>query len=260
MLRCSLLILVGLLATAPPLAAKIRTTKQSASSSWSPLTPLVIGSGFEFQTDSEQSQYDFPILVQYNVTEALRLTVEPNFVHIGAKTDGVDSVTGFGDLETSVEFEFLSERRLRPAVSAEALIKWPTATDSDIGSPGRDTSFGLILSKDLEVVDLDSNLLYTFVGDPDEGNTFEISLAGEVHLGELFDLEAEVLTSVGTGSIRGRPGTIGGLGSGSSGTEGTLGLAWHANEHLKLEVGGVLSSDGSWQLVSAWEWSFSGED
>jgi hypothetical protein len=191
------------------------------------------------------------------------MTVEPDVVYIKSKSEDVGSVSGLGDLETAVEYEFLGERRYRPALTAEGLIKWPTATNPDIGAPGTDFSFGLIASKDLVFMDLDLNALYTFVGDPEQKDTLEFSLAGEYHLNRHIDLEAEVLTAIGTAGIRGRPGTIAGFGGSRGGgdtTEGTLGCAWHVNHHLKLEQGVVLGSDHSWQIVFAWEWSFAGKD
>jgi hypothetical protein len=120
----------------------------------------------------------------------------------------------------------------------------------------------LVASKDLVAVDLDVELLYTFVGDRASNDVFEISLAAEWHLNYLFDLEAEVVHSFG--------GTISDTGTGlASGgvirranadvTEGTVGLAWHVSKRLKLEHGAVFSSDGSWRLVLAWEFSFGGD-
>lgn len=169
-----------------------------------------------------------------------------------------------GDLETSVEYEFLRERRYRPALNAEGAIKWPTATDPDLDTPGRDYSFGLIASKDFVYFDADLNVLYTFVGDAAEPDNLQVALAAEWHLNHRFDLIAEVVTTLGSGGIRGQPGTIAGLGSARGGSggrnesEGTLGFAWHANRQLKFEQGVTYRSDDSWQFVAAWEWSFGG--
>ena len=55
------------------------------------------------------------------------------------------TIGGPGDLETSLEYEFIHERRYRPAVSATSIIRWPTASDPDLGTPGRDYSLGLII-------------------------------------------------------------------------------------------------------------------
>jgi hypothetical protein len=260
--------LLGLLAVAvtlflaSPVGARILTTRPSVSSTWAPWSAIVVGSGLEFQTDSKQSEYDFPLLLEYNFTERLKLGLEPNFVYLAAKSRDERTVGGLGDLETSVEYEFLRERRYRPALSAQGLIRWPTAIDPDLGTPGHDYSFGLIASKDLVYFDVDLNLLYTFVSDAAQQDNLEIALAAEWHLNHRFDVVAEVVTTIGGSGVLGPFGTPTGPGILTEGngaqnaTEGTLGLAWHANKYLKFEQGVTRASDHSWQFVVAWEWSF----
>jgi hypothetical protein len=244
-------------------SAKILHTRQEPSANWDPWLPLTIGSGIEFETNKEDTQYDFPMLLEYNFTQTLKLTVEPTVEHISSKVKGGRTVTGLGDMETSLEYEFVRERRYRPALTVEGLINWPTATDRDIGSPRRDYSLGLVVSKDLVFVDVDLSALYTFVEDSKKQETFEISIAGEWHLNHLFDVEGELIHSFGTGGIRGSPGSISAIGEpgGARGdlTEGALGVAWHINKRFKLEHGAILRSDGTWQIVFAWEWRFSGD-
>ncbi len=257
-----LIVAAALLASSSPVAARILKTKPSPSSTWNPLFPLTIGSAFEFETNKDQSQYDFPFLLEYNFTQTLKLTVEPLVSHIAAKAKDVRTVTGLNDLETSLEYEFLRERRFRPALTAEGGIRWPTHTDPDLGQRGRDYTFGIIASKDLVFLDLDLTALYTFVGDPQESDTLEVALAALVPLNHKFDIEAEVVHSFGAGGIRGQPGTLSGAGGGATGadlTEGTIGLAWHVSKRLKVETGGIIRSDHTWQIVFAWEFSFSGE-
>ena len=261
-IRWGPLLAIGVLSFAQPAQGRITRTRRTPSETWNPFAPFIIGGGVEFERDSEQRQYDFPFLIEYNVSEQLKFSIEPNLVYIEGKTSDVNTVFGFGDLETSVEYEFIPERRYRPALTAEGVIKWPTSTDEDIGDPGTDYSLGLIASKELVFVDLDFNALYTVVGDPDLRDTFETSLAAEWHLSRRVDLIAEFVHAIGTGGIRGRPGSISGVGApDSSGneTEGTLGFAWHANKFLKLESGVVLKTGGVWQAVLAWEYSFGGD-
>ncbi len=263
--RWSLLAAVGLLLASHNACARILRTRSSASSTWSPWSAIVIGSGLEFQADSKESESDYPLLLEYNFTERLKLSLEPNFVYIAARTRDARTVGGLGDLETSVEYEFLRERRYRPALSAQGVIKWPTASDPDLGTPGHDYSLGLIASKDFVYFDTDLNILYTFVGDPAQSSNLQVALAAEWHLNHRFDVIAEVVTTIGGGGVRGRPGALTGLGSATESdgtrneTEGTLGLAWHANKYLKFEQGVIYKSDHSWQLAVAWEWSFGGE-
>jgi hypothetical protein len=107
---------------------------------------------------------------------------------------------------------------------------------------------GLIASKDFVYVDADLGLRYTSVGDPEGRDLFEVTVAGEVPLNHRLSIEMESVTSIETGQ------------RGQTETEATAGLAWRVNPHLKLEGGGTLRSDGTWQLICAWEWSFAGED
>ena len=250
---------------ASPVSGRILKTRPSASSTWAPWSAIVIGSGLEFLTDNKQSEYDFPLLLEYNFTERLKLSLEPNFVYLAAKSRDERTVGGLGDLETSVEYEFLRERRYRPALSAQGLIRWPTAIDPDLGTPGHDYSIGLIASKDLVYFDVDLNLLYTFVSDSAQQDNLQIALAAEWPLNHRFDIIAEVVTTVGGNGVRGTFGTpsIPGIlteGNGTQNeTEGTLGFAWHANKYLKFEQGVTRATDHSWQFVVAWEWSFGGE-
>jgi len=242
--------------------ARILRTRSTPSETWDPSLPLTIGSAVEFETNSDATRYDFPILLEYNFTETVKLSIEPDITHIHAKTKDARTVTGIGDLETALEYEFVRERRYRPAFTALGVIRWPVASDSDIGELGRDYSLGLIASKDLVFVDVDLTGIYTVVGDPQEQDTFELSLASQWHLNYRFDLEAEVVHAFGRGGIRGQPGTLSGVGTTGRGadlTEGTLGIAWHMSKQLKIEQGAILRSDGTWQIVFAWEWSFSGE-
>src|SRR5207249_10582855 len=116
-----------LLVFATPASARILSTKPQPSETFSPVLSLTVGGGVEYEAD----RYEFPLLVEYNVTEPLRLSVEPKVVYD-------EPVTGWGDLETSLEWEFVRERRYRPALSVEGIIKWPTATNAKLGDPGYD--------------------------------------------------------------------------------------------------------------------------
>jgi hypothetical protein len=259
--RCALLILAAVLAATQPAYARIIRTRPSASSNYSPWAPFTIGSGLELQTDSEETELDLPFLLEYSFSELLKVTIEPSAARIVSRSADVRSAGGLGDLETSMEYEFVRERRYRPALTAEALVKWPTASTSDLGEAGRDYSLGLVMSKDLVYVGLDLNALYTVVGDPALQDVFESSVACEYPLSRSIDLEAELLHAFGAGGVRGEPGTIGGLGGVSdTGTEGTLGIGEYLGKYLKTEQGVVVQSDGTWQVAFAWEWSFGGRD
>jgi hypothetical protein len=256
-----ILVLMGVLAMASPAPAKILKTKRQTQNEYREF-PLTIGSGFEYEGDSEEKTYDFPFLLEYVAFDRLALTVEPDYVVIHPADSG--SLNGFGDLETSVVYEFVSERRSRPSLAAEALVKWPASNDS-LTTGEIDYSVGGIISKEFVHFDLDSEWLYTFVGDPpglDLSNASEISLAGTWHLTRSIDLEAEAVTSSG-GGFHGQGTQISklpkDLGSGGREWEGTVGFSELFFGHLRLEEGVVYKSDGAWQFVSAWEWNFGEE-
>jgi len=261
----ALLLACALGAHANPAWSKIRKTRETGQYRDYHEFPLTIGSGIEYETDEEGSEYGFPFLIEYGLTDAMTLAVEPDFVVV----DPVDRPVahGFGELETSVVYEYVSERRNRPALSAELLVKWPTATHDSLGTGEIDYSLGGIASKEFVGFNIDFEVLYTFVGSPPGiqlDDALEISLASDIHLGRIVDLELEVVTSSG-GGIRSRVSAIGGPvlpsdieDAGGNQTEGTIGIAELITAHLKLEQGVLFASDGSWQLLAAWEWDFSG--
>ena len=244
-------IVIIIFCVAPTASARILTLRPPPSSTWNPLLPFTIGMGVEYETDREQTQVDFPMFVEYNISRTLKVNIEPNVTHIAAKVKDVRTVTGFADLETSFEYEFLRERRYRPAFTVLGGIKWPTSTDPDIGNPGRDYIVGLIASKDFGYVDADLAVTYTASGDPTTQDPLEITLAGDWHLNHFFDIEGEVVRTIGASRKLGA--------SGVDLTEGTLGGAWHITKRLKVELGGTLRSDRTWQIVTACEFSFTGD-
>jgi Putative MetA-pathway of phenol degradation len=241
---------IALIATAAPAAARITKTRSAPSpalpadatlSPWAPLAAFIVGGGIDYQTDSQQTEFGFPMLLEWKATERLTLILESEYDVIDSKSPDVSSVSGFGDLETAVDYEIVSERRYRPSLSLEGLVKWPTASDPELGDPGRDYSFGLIANKDLVVVDLGLNLLYTFVGESGQENEIEASLAAEWHLNPDLNLIAEVATS------------------GTNDVEATVGLGWQVGDHLTLEQGVIFKEGGDWELVFGWEWDFGGD-
>lgn len=259
--RRAVILAMGILAAALPASARITRTRPSPSTTTAtpegisrllaPLYSLVIGSGFEYETDRELTEYGFPILIEYNFSERLQLTIEPQFTSIVGKTPDVRSVSGFSDLETTLGYEFLRERRYRPALSVTGGVRWPTAADPDLGEPGRDYTLGLIASKDLVFVNLDLNVLYTFIGDHEAKDEVEVALAAGWRVNRYVELITEVTNIRRVGS---------GLDNGDRNeTEATIGVGWQINQFLKFEQGIVFKERGIWQAVFAWEWSFGGD-
>jgi hypothetical protein len=258
-----LLIVAGATVIPHPCYGRIRKTRPPASSKvypgvappspWAVFAPLVLSTGFEYQSDREETQYEFPIQLEYNLTEKLKLVLEPTYVSIHSKSADSPSVNGFGDLEAAVDYEFLSERRYRPALAVEGRIKWPTAEDPDLGEPGNDYTFGIIASKDLVYLDVDLNVFYTFIGDREKEDEVEVSLATEWHVNRYVDLITEVSNVMRTRNPRDES-------SGSRNEiEATLGLGWQVNKNLRFEQGVVLKEHKEWELVFSCEWNFGGD-
>lgn len=253
-----LLIAGALLAATPPVSAKILKTRKSSQAQ---ALELTVGSGVEYESDGDQTEYGFPFLVEYGFTKRLKLTVEPQYTVINSSVG--DSASGMGDLETGLTFDLVPERRYRPLFSMQALIKWPTAKDP-IGTEKADYSLGTILSKEFSNWDTEFNALYTLVGSPPGeslSNTLELSVAATWRFTPKQELEAELVTS--SGSVQGTAGSISGIGSNGAGnqnggreSEATIGLAQYLTHRLKLEEGVVVKLDGGWQAVIAWEFDF----
>jgi len=251
LVRCGFLVTLAVLAGTGPAFAQstIYKTRKSASSTWSTVLPLTIGSGFEFETNKDQTEWGFPILIQYNFTETLQVSLEPAFGHIKGKTEDVRTVGGLSDLETSIDWEFLRERRWTPALGFEGTIRWPTASHPELGNRNHDYSVGLVLSKDMVFFDLDSNVIYTFSGDRDVQSDLEISVAAEYPLSRWLDLDAEFVQTIETGRGRSdRPREV------------TFGVSWHIDPFWTIEYGTQVRSDRSWQLLLGWQYSFGGND
>ena len=254
-IRCVALLVAALAVGAPTAGARLKRTRSSASSAaaapslLAPFYSLIIGGGVEHQSDDEQTEWSFPILIEYQFSERITLSIEPVFASIRGKRPDVRSVSGVGDLETTLDYEFLRERRYRPALSVEGKIRWPTADDADLGERGRDYTFGLLASKDLVFLDVDLNALYTFAGDRARADEVELSLAAGCHVTRHVDLIAEV------SNVR----HLGGMSGERDETEATVGLAWQVSEHLKFEQGIVFKEHGVREVVFAWEWNFGGE-
>lgn len=250
------LVLAAVLMAATPVSAKILKTRKSGQSQ---ALELTLGSGVEYETDGEETELGFPFLVDWGITKTFKLTFEPQYTSIQSSVG--ESANGLGDVETSLTWDFVSERRYRPLFSAVALIKWPTAS-TDIGTGETDYSLGAIVSKDFENWDLEFNVGYTWVGSPPDQplkNSLELSLATEWQMTPRLALEAEIATA--SGGVRGQAGAIGGVGSGTGGgggreSEATLGLAELLSHRFKLEEGIVVKADGGWQIVFAWEFDF----
>ena len=257
-----LALLCALLFTVPPASARITKSRSSASTNvpgtvtegklWQPFYSTVIGAGIEYTSNHGITEYGFPLLIEYNFSDRLTLSIEPKYVSIVSHSPDQESVKGWGDLETTLVWEFLRERRYRPALSLETGVKWPIAEHADLGEPGFDYTVGLIASKDLVYLDVDLNALYTFSGHSERQDNVELSAAMAWHITPRIDVIGEVSMTLPTDRRRvAEPASMS--------TEALVGLAWQVNKYLKFEQGVIFKERGEWEAVFAFEWSFGGD-
>ena len=252
--------LLALLLAAPPASARITKSRSSASNVpgavlegklWQPFYSTVFGAGFEYTSNNGITDYGVPFLIDYSFNDRLILSIEPKYLSIVSRSPDQESVSGWSDLEATLIWEFLRERRYRPALSLETGIKLPIAEHADLGEPGFDYSVGLIASKDFVYFDLDLNARYTFSGYSQRRDSLELLAAIAWHLTPRLDLLGEVSTTIPAGRRIAEPVKMT--------TEALVGFAWQVNKHLKFEQGVIFKERGEWEAIAAFEWSFGGD-
>jgi hypothetical protein len=180
---------IAALATPASAQSTVFRTRRSASSSWNPILPLTFGVGLDFEKGDEQKELAVPWLLEYNFTEHVRVTVESGIKFLDSMDPEIGKTEGLDDTETGVDYEFLRERRYTPSLTLVGLVRWPTATDGDLGDPGTDVSAGLTAAKDLVHFDLESNLLFTYTTDGDSSNLIEFAVAATFPLRYNWELQ-----------------------------------------------------------------------
>ena len=220
---------------------------------------LQLASHIEYQT----SEYAIPFQIEWGPTDQWKLALETGY---GASVaDSGQWERGALDTEVAVTYEFLPERRNRPSLALQAMVKLPTAKNAELGTKKTDYTLGLVAAKEFVNYDVEFAASYTVLGKPPGvklNNVMEASLAGEWHRRPRIDYIAELTVSNG-GSVRHNSG-LGGLQSATDNTGATdaeliLGIAEHVRAHWKLEQGIAGRSDGSFQILLGWEYNFNQE-
>ena len=100
-----------------------------------PLLPkqFEIGTGIEFQKSKEGTETALPFAIEYGISKKLTLLVEPiGYTNIHPKTGAVSR--GIGDVEVTLFYQLLAEKKNFPSVSVSAEVKIPTAKNTSIGT------------------------------------------------------------------------------------------------------------------------------
>ncbi len=154
-----------------------------------------VGLTFERQISSEGTETAAPIAVEYGLSDRVELLLEPVFfTYIRPKTGS--SARGAGDLEATLTGRLNDERSFLPALAVAAELKYPTATNLQIGTGVPDYTGYLIASKRIGAFDTHLDVGYTVPGRPDGIaliNYWNFAAAGEFRATERMTLMAEVL-------------------------------------------------------------------
>ncbi|MEO6348594.1 MAG: hypothetical protein ABIO60_11870 [Aquaticitalea sp.] len=132
-----------------------------------PLAPksFEVGTGLEFQTSKEGTESSLPLAIEYGLSKKFTLLVEPvAFTTINPKSGS--SVTDIGDLEITLFYQIVSEKKILPSISISGEVKLPTASNPLIGTGKTDYTPFLIMSKAIGKFYSSLNLSYTFLGKP----------------------------------------------------------------------------------------------
>jgi hypothetical protein len=144
------------------LIAQVLETEESR-----PLFPgqFDIGTGFEFQISKEGTESALPLAIEYGLAKKITLLVEPvGFTSIRPKIG--NSATGIGDVEVTVLWQIIQEKKIIPSISISTEIKIPTAQSKLIGTGKTDFTPYLIASKSIGKFFASFNFSYTFLGKP----------------------------------------------------------------------------------------------
>jgi len=125
----------------------------------------VAGTAIEFQTSKDGTETAIPFGIEYGLTHRFTILIEP-VVYTKIHNKIGNSATGIGDLEFTIFYQLLKEKKIMPAISLSAEVKFPTAKNSLIGTGKTDFTPFLIASKNIGKFYTSLNLSYTFLGKP----------------------------------------------------------------------------------------------
>ncbi len=197
-------ILLAFVTSVPTRAwAQVLETEESK-----PLMPgqFEVGTGLEFQTSKEGTEFADPIAIEYGLSKRLTLLVEPvPYTSIMPKEGR--TTRGAGDVEVTAFYQVCTEQHVRPSISIAAEVKIPTAHNALIGTGRTDWTPYVILSKTTGKFFTSANLSYTFLGKPpgvDVANLFNYAI------GTLFEFHPEQPKWVLFGEVYGNTSALGG--------------------------------------------------
>jgi hypothetical protein len=203
-----------------------------------------IGTAFEFQTSPNGEEYALPMAIEFGVFHHLEALIEPvPFTSI--QPPDTKSATGVGDLETTLTYLSVDEKKFLPAVAFAGEVKFPTAGNRQIGSGEYDYRVYAVASKRLADVDVHFNLGYNIISAPpgtSTKNPIDVEAGAEWFVHPKFDLFAEV-NYVGSSSSTGGEGAIPAADTADAGVTpeiaaeelvGSVGIRAHLARHFDM--------------------------
>jgi hypothetical protein len=198
---------------------------------------------FEYQTSSDGTERAAPLGFEYGITNRISLLVEPVF-YTSIRPKLGKSATGLGDLEATLSYLVVEERRRLPALAIAGEVKAPTARNAIIGTGKTDFTAYLFASKRYGKFDTHANIGYTFVGKPagtQLDNIINVAFAGEYFLNKKVDLLAEFLANTSSSGM----GEVSALNSPNPSTPeavagetvGMVGFRYHIRPNVALAFG-----------------------
>ncbi|MEO8088277.1 MAG: transporter [Bacteroidota bacterium] len=234
-----------------------------------PLLPgqFEIGTGLEFQTSKEGTESALPVAIEYGLSKKFTLLVEPvGFTSIRPKV-GLRA-KGLGDLELTLFYQIVSEKKILPSISISAEVKIPTAKDRLIGTGKADYTPYLIMSKTTGKFFTSINLSYTFLGKPSHAvvnNLFSYAVGSIFKISEKSIIYAEVYgntSAVGEGGSPEATITVNANNAELTGGEtvAAFGYGFHAGKELLLSFGINYDNNNAILLRPGIEWKFGGKN
>ncbi len=142
---------------------------------------MKLSTKIEQDADPGLYEYTHSLTMAYGVLEGLEIGISPEIykaiwgedVHTGGKevatTGNHGSVSSFGDIRLYGKYHFFGETNFIPALTAKYTLKAPTTTDhKGLSTGGFDHQVALLASKLFDKIELDLNLAYTYIGEPED--------------------------------------------------------------------------------------------
>lgn len=246
------------------LQAQVLETEESK-----PLLPrqFEIGTGFEFQTSKEGNESALPLEIEYGLTKKFTLLIEPvGFTSIRPKMGS--SVKGIGDLEITLFYQIVAEKKYLPSISISGEIKIPTAHNTMIGTGKTDYTPYLIISKTTGKFFTSLNFSYTFLGKPTNviaNNLFNYAIGTIFNVSPKSILFAEFYgntSAFGSETPESEISTNPNFNTAElSGGEnvGSFGFGYYLNKELLISFGVSYDNNKAFLFRPGIEWKFGGK-